>query len=226
MGFIDEPIGLIDGQVKAFEEKRKAERREKVWELYESVIGSLVEYLPFDRIYDPKWDNVSRSMKSIREDLESLIDSTQMAIDTISMMNSDKTADALEHYKKTLDMAGAIQMINTYEQHKAEVLRQERERQATEEERRRRMEEERIRQQERERIAEEERIRREEREKAAVQLEEKQDFLDLADVEDDLPFEQPTTITVFYKVVATPEELDEVEMAFNSIGIYFERRDA
>lgn len=226
MSFIDEPIKLIDGQVKAFEEKRKAERREKVWELYESVIGALVEYLPFERIYDPKWDNVSRSMKSIREDLESLINSTQMAIDTISIMNSDKTADALEHYKKTLDMAGAIQMINTYEQHKAEVLRQERERQAAEEERRRRMEEERIRQQERERIAEEERIRREEREKAAAELEEKEGFPDLADVEDDLPFEQPTTITAFYKIVATPEEIDEVEMAFNSIGIYFERRDA
>ncbi len=239
MSLIDEPIGLIDSQVRAFEEKRKAERREKVWELYESIIGELVEYLPFERIYDSKWDNVSRSIKSIREDLESIINSTKMAVDTISSMNSDKTADALEHYKKTLDMAGAIQMINTYEQHKAEVLRQEREHQAAEEERKRRMEEERIRQQERERIAEEERIRREEREKAAAELAEKhrneaevlgrargKDFPDLTDVEDDLPFEQPATITVFYKIVATAEELEEVEMAFNSIGIYFERRDA
>ena len=234
MSLIDEPIGLIDSQVRAFEEKRKAERREKVWELYESIIGELVEYLPFERIYDSKWDNVSRSIKSIREDLESIINSTKMAVDTISSMNSDKTADALEHYKKTLDMAGAIQMINTYEQHKAEVLRQERERQAAEEERKRRMEEERIRQQERERIAEEDRIRREEREKAVKQKNEAEvlerargkDFPDLTDVEDDLPFEQPTTITAFYKIVATTEELEEVEMAFNSIGIYFERRDA
>lgn len=104
-------------------------------------------------------------------------------------------------------------------------FRQERERQVVEEERRRRMEEERIRQKERERIAEEERIRREEREKAAAELEEKRGFQDLTDVEDDLPFEQPTTITAFYKVVATPEEIEKVEMAFNSIGIYFERRD-
>ena len=36
---------------------------------------------------------------------------------------------------------------------------------------------------------------------------------------DDLPFEQPSTITAFYKVVATKEELAQVEMAFNSIGI-------
>ena len=96
------------------------------------------------------------------------------------------------------------------------------------------MEEERIRQQERERIAEEDRIRREEREKAVKHKNEAEvlerargkDFPDLTDVEDDLPFEQPTTITAFYKIVATTEELEEVEMAFNSIGIYFERRDA
>ena len=43
---------------------------------------------------------------------------------------------------------------------------------------------------------------------------------------DDLPFSTPTTVTAFYKVIATPEELEEVEMAFNSIGIIFERREA
>ena len=42
---------------------------------------------------------------------------------------------------------------------------------------------------------------------------------------DDLPFEQPHTQTVFYRVVATPKELEQVEMAFNSIGIFFERRN-
>ena len=42
--------------------------------------------------------------------------------------------------------------------------------------------------------------------------------------DDELPFEQPSTVTAFYRVVATPAELEEVEMAFNSIGIYFERR--
>ena len=47
-----------------------------------------------------------------------------------------------------------------------------------------------------------------------------------ADDEEELPFEQPSTKTVFYKVVATLEELEKVEMAFNSLGIYFSRRDA
>ena len=49
---------------------------------------------------------------------------------------------------------------------------------------------------------------------------------DFEDEEDDLPFPQPQTVTAFYKVVATEEELERVEMAFNSIGIWFERRNA
>ena len=70
-------------------------------------------------------------------------------------------------------------------------------------------------------------MRKEEREKAeqAAVNEAAQGFF-AEEADDELPFEQPTTITAFYKVVATPEELEEVEMAFNSIGIYYTRRDA
>ena len=72
----------------------------------------------------------------------------------------------------------------------------------------------------------EERIRAEERarmESEAV----KASMKECAGFDDsELPFEQPSTVTAYYKVIATEEELEQVEMAFNSIGIYFERRDA
>ena len=74
---------------------------------------------------------------------------------------------------------------------------------------------------EREAIRREEQIRKEEQEKA-------EEFIPIPgpDIDDNnLPFEQPTTITAYYRVVATVEELEAVETAFNSIGIYFERRD-
>lgn len=222
MYLIDEPIALIDGQVKAFEEKRKVERRSKVREIYDSLIGELGEYIPFDKIYVAKWDNASTTLKVVREEMSSIINSAQIAVDTIMSMNSEKMEEALEYYKGSLDMAGAIQMINLYEKNKAEILKREQLRRAEEDEKKRRDEEMRIRQQERERIAEEERSRQEEKEKAAQSVRQ----ACIPECEDDLPFEQPTTLTVFYKVVATPEELEEVEMAFNSIGIYFERRDA
>ena len=142
----------------------------------------------------------------------------------IKATRSDKEADALESYKRTLDLNGAIQMITIYEQNKAEALKREEERRAKEEERKRLAEIERARAAEREAILREEQIRREERERAEkAVMEEKEVIPDICD--DDLPFEQPTTVTAYYKVIATPEELESVEMAFNSIGVCFERRE-
>lgn len=147
----------------------------------------------------------------------------QTAVSSIKAMHSDKEEDALVLYKQTLDLNRALQMISVYEQNKAEALKREEERRRQEEERRIQAEIERAKMAEREAIRREEQIRKEEQEKA-------EEFIPIPgpdpDIDDNnLPFEQPTTITAYYRVVATPEELEAVETAFNSIGIYFERRD-
>lgn len=47
----------------------------------------------------------------------------------------------------------------------------------------------------------------------------------MEDMEDFLPFNTPETITVFYKVVATPKELERIEETLDDMGICFERRE-
>lgn len=224
---IDEPIDLINKQIEEMEEKRKIERREKIQSLYDSLIGDVAEYIPLNKIYNVKWENVSVTVTTIKKELTEIINSTRIAVTTLNSMTSDAVPEAIKRYKSNLDLAGAISYINQYETQKAEIMRREEEKRRQEEEQRRQQEEERIRRQERERIAEEERIRREEREKAEKEVvqEVSQGFF-AKEADDDLPFEQSSTVTAFYKVIATPEELEQVEMAFNSIGIFFERRDA
>lgn len=237
MSMIDEPILLINEQVKAFDEKQRQEKKEKIRDLYEELVGEAREYLSFERAYVPSWENVSTSMKKVREELQAKIDTVNKDILTISSMQSEAVPKALEIYKHSLDAMEAVRHINQYEQQKQEILRREQQRKAEEEERRRQAEIERIRAEERKRIAEEERIRREAEEKAAAearaQMEQEQpetiqeEGFQIPEADDEeLPFEQPSTKTVFYKVVATLEELEKVEMAFNSLGIYFSRRDA
>lgn len=238
MGLIDEPIGLIDRQIKEFDEKQKAEKKAKIEDVYWELIGEMGEYLPFERIYDPRWENTTRSMKSIKEEIGSLVTSARTAVETISGMTSDAVPEALERYKQTLDMAGAIAYINQYEQQKAEILKREEEHRRREEERRRQEEIERAKAEERRKLAEIEQAREEERKKAEAEASLKAEPVETetpfpqaeipAEEEDvdDLPFVTPSTLTVFYKVVAAPEELRRVEMAFNSLGVSYERRDA
>lgn len=219
---VDEPINAINDQVQAFEEKRRQEKREEIRQAFDGVAADYEEYrdyISLDKLYDSRWENISATMKSIKKDLVEKMEAIQTAVTSIKAMRSDKEPDALELYKRTYDLNRAIQMITTYEQNKADALKREEERRQREEERRRQAEIERARAAEREAIRREERIRKEEQEKAQQVVEQIPVVAD-----DELPFEQPSTVTAFYRVVATPAELEEVEMAFNSIGIYFERR--
>lgn len=233
----DEPIELIDTQVKAYEDKCRAEKREKVKEIYTGLIDGMEEYLPFDKIYDNKWGNTTTSMKSIREELNRKIGDAKTAVESINALDSEKTEEALEVYKKTLDVTKAIAVITSYERQKAEILKHQEERRKKEEERQRRAEIDRVRAAEREAVKREEKIRQKTKASASIPesgfisksgftSEPVNPFLQPEDDEKDtLPFVQPTTVTAIYKIVATSQELEDVEMALSSMGIWFERRD-
>ena len=177
VALIDDPIQLIDKQVKVFEEKKRIEKKEKIRTAYDELIGDVGDYLPFEKIYDSKWENVSATMKSIKESLNEVISSTEMALKTITEMNSEAVSEALKMYQKNLSLTDAISYINRYEQQKAAILRKEEEKRKAEEERKRITEENRLRElerqrileEERKRIAEENRIREEERARAAAE---------------------------------------------------------
>ena len=230
---IDEPISLIDAQIKEMEEQRKAARRKEIEEFFGDIASDLLEYVSLDQI--------TTSTKAWKTDLTGQVSRIRNDIEVIKANTSEAVPKALEEYKKTHDLSKASMAIAAYERQKEEILKREEERRRAREEQKHRQELERIRQEERERIAAEERIREEERKKAAKTAAEKQPtpvhnipeqeapeesgFDTEGFAVDDLPFEQPHTRTVFYRVVATPEELEQVEIAFNSIGIFFERRD-
>lgn len=285
IGIINEPIELIDKQVKVFEEKQLVEKKQKIHDTYDELIGEMREYLPLKQIYNSKWENVSTKLKSIREEIEEAVSSVEMAVNTIKGMNSEVVDKALEQYKKDLSLANAITYVNRYEQQKAEILAKEEKKRKEEEERKRRAEEERIREQERKRVAEEERIREETRRKAieeerqrAAEAEKRKEeerkaeadrlrARELANapepsvdnvseepfeeepfaeepfvVNDDKPFteepfevpeEAPFDVVINiigligsrFFIEGTPEELEQVGMYLDSIGLTWERTD-
>lgn len=197
---IDEPICLIDSQLKEMEAERIRKRHADVEAMYADCIGEWAEYLPLKEIYVKKWDNATTSLKQIEKELLAMVEKVSSEVAIIRNTQSDVVDDALKIYQKSRDLGAALTRINTYEDNKKRAL-----------------ETERIR------IQQEEELKAE----AMAAPEPEVPFsLDDAEDGDDLPFPQPQTVTMWYKVIATPEELEQVEMAFNSIGIHFERRQA
>lgn len=230
---IDEPICLIDSQLKEMEAERIRKRHGDVETLYAECAGEWAEYLPLKEIYVKKWDNATTSLKQIEKELLAMAEKVASEIGIIRNTQSDVLEDALQVYQKSRDLGAALTRINIYEDNKKRALEAERIRREQEEEQRRQAEIERAREEERRKLEEIAKAREEERKKAeetlkaaAVATKDPEVPFFLEDEEDDLPFPQPQTVTAFYKVVATEEELERVEMAFNSIGIWFERRDA
>lgn len=209
---VDKPVNLIDSQLKEMEAVRVAKRKADIQALYDSVIGEMQEYLSLEKIYDTKWENSSVKLPAVKKAMIELIGKVYEEVTTIKNMDSEAVPKALEMYKRDLSLANAFKYINNYESQRLEIFRRE-------EEKKRDLEIERIRREERERVAQEQQIREETRRETVDELKTVDESL--AGV---WPIE-PEAKRVIYTVLGTESELEELETALNSLGLYFERKD-
>ncbi len=215
----DKPINSINGQVQAFEEKRVREKKAEIEAAYNELVpDDLQDYIPLECIYGAKWDNATTNMKTVRKEISEAVTKTQSEISVISSMGSDKVQEALDLYMANRNLAAAVKYISDYEARKKEILAQQEMREAERAEALRREEIEKIRREERARIAEEERIRNEAKREAVEEIK-------TVDEAAAAPLSGKQSMKVIYTVVATAEEIQEIEMAFNSLGLYYERKD-
>ena len=96
---------MIDEQVKAYDEKRKAEKQKAIEDLF-SQIG-FQNFVTLEKIWDPKWLNASASMKSIEDQMKSRMYEIGNGVLTLSQL-PEFGFEATEVFKETLDINKAI----------------------------------------------------------------------------------------------------------------------
>lgn len=218
----DEPIDCINGQVDAFESKRIEQREVDIRQLYDASIGDMADFLPLHKIKSDKWLNASVTLKTISKEMADAISNARAGKSAIECMNSDAKSAALDLFKATLDLPKALDHINRYEAQKAEILKREEEKRKADEERKIQAEIERARVEERRKIADEERIKR--KAEAATRAEVKEEIVSVDEVAA-APLTMPESRKAVYTVVGTDEELQTLETAMTSLGLYFERKN-
>ena len=209
---IDEPIDFISGQIEEFERRRVEAKKAMICEIYTGIMaehGTVMEYLPLDRIYDSRWENSTTAQKAITEAITAHVEHVEKDLDTIRAMESEFEDKGLAKYRATLELSDAITAMNQYQKQKEEILR----RQAEEEQRK----------------AEEEarRAAEEEQRKAALVHEEPV----VPEVVPDVALEEEKAVrsatapegTVRYEVVADPFQIAQLEAAMREYGIKFRR---
>lgn len=113
---VDEPIGAIDRQVKAYDEAKKQDKRQQIERFFEGAVGDLEEVLPLSKIWNDRWLNATYPMKDIEKESIGRIRKTHSDIGIIVAMQLPCCDQMLSTYLETLDMSRAMEEKHKYEQ--------------------------------------------------------------------------------------------------------------
>lgn len=203
---IDEPIDFISGQIEEFERRRVEAKKAMICEIYTGIMaehGTVMEYLPLDRIYDSRWENSTTTQKTITEAITAHVEHVEKDLDTIRAMESEFEDKGLAKYKATLELSDAIATMNQYQKQKEEILR----RQAEEERKREETEQ-------KKKIAEPEAtVAPATPAEPVAQEKAKEEFVE----------PKFCTNAIRYEVIADPFQIAQLESAMREYGIEFRR---
>lgn len=204
---IDEPIDFISGQIEEFERRRVEAKKAMICEIYTGIMaehGTVMEYLPLDRIYDSRWENSTTTQKAITEAIAAHVEHVEKDLDTIRAMESEFEDKGLAKYKTTLELSDAITIMNQYQKQKEEILKRQKE----EEERKREEAEQ------KKKIAEPE---------ATVAPATSAEPIAQEKAKEEFVEPKSCTDAIRYEVIADPFQIAQLEAAMREYGIKFRR---
>lgn len=108
VALIDAPIAAIDGQLKAYEDNRRADKRAEVLAIYEETVGDLRAVLPFEKLWRDEWYNTGVSLKKIREAIMAMLMKTAADLDVLSTVESEFSEAVKLKYLEALDLNAAL----------------------------------------------------------------------------------------------------------------------
>ena len=102
---IDKPVALIDKQITAAEDKRKADKRVEIGSYF--VTLERPEWLKLERIFNEKWLNTTYKMQDITAELDMTVTMINNNVATLNAL-PEFGFETLEEYKRTLDFNKAL----------------------------------------------------------------------------------------------------------------------
>jgi hypothetical protein len=103
--------GNIDAQVKEYEQGAKERKRAEIIKIWESFN---IKEIELDLIFNDKWLNVTTSLEMVKKEMESLINGYKANLEALKTLPF--AFEAQEYYKKTLNLAEAIQRSKEMEE--------------------------------------------------------------------------------------------------------------
>ena len=102
---VNEPILMIDGQVKNYEDRQREEKKEDILKIFNNC--DFPDWVTLEKIFDEKWLNASVKLPTVQAEVESKLNKITNDLDTLNNL-PEFAFEATEVYKTTLDLNTAI----------------------------------------------------------------------------------------------------------------------
>lgn len=105
---VKEVSDRINIQVNDYELRKQEQKQNSIIEYYKEVVGEFSGLIPYERIHQTKWLNVSTSMKSIKTEIDNIIANARTAIVAIEGLKSEDESILKAFYFRTLNLPEAL----------------------------------------------------------------------------------------------------------------------
>ena len=112
MSRVEAGISNIDGQVKDYDSRRKEQKLQELKDYFDQKASRyrVEEYLDWNLVRNPKWENASFSMEDAENEISGIITRTAGDVDYITGMESPFVAAMLEEYRKCRDLRAVLSL--------------------------------------------------------------------------------------------------------------------
>ncbi len=127
VGMVKATVREIDDQVKAYEAEKKRQKQEAIEAQYQAMIGDLAELVPYSRLHNPKWLNVSVGMGAICQELGGKIDRITAGLAAIDglQLPPELAGPVKSTFLQDFDLAAALAEKDRLQRQQEELARYE-----------------------------------------------------------------------------------------------------
>lgn len=108
LALVDEPIQAIDAQVKDYEQRQKADKRNSLEAYFNTTIGNNASLLKFDDIFNEKWLNVTFTEAKAVEEIKAIITQFNNDLEIISNESGEYKTQLYDYFLRTRDLAATF----------------------------------------------------------------------------------------------------------------------
>jgi hypothetical protein len=110
VAFVDQPIAMIDSQIKEYEEGAKQLKREEISDYYVAVADKhkLRDLLPLRIIWNERWLNTTYKMKDIKAEIAATFEKVVNDLAVIKELKTEFELQVQDRYLQDLNLSAAL----------------------------------------------------------------------------------------------------------------------